>query len=108
MLETVGLTVLTAADGDETIEVFRKHADQIDCVLLDLTMPKMDGEEAYDELRRISDDVPIIMSSGYTREEIEQRFADRDIAGFIHKPYEFRTLMETLSRVLQQRTSRDS
>ena len=107
MLETVGLTVLTAADGDEAIELFRKHADQIDCVLLDLTMPKMDGEEAYDELRRIRDDVSVIMSSGYTSEEIEQRFAGRDIAGFIHKPYEFRTLIEILSRVLRQRTSRE-
>ena len=50
MLEQAGLTVMTASDGRQAVEVFREHADELAAVLLDLTMPEMDGEEALDEI----------------------------------------------------------
>ena len=53
MVEEAGFSVLTAGDGEEAIRLFRQHQHEIVCVLLDLTMPKMDGQETFRELRRI-------------------------------------------------------
>ncbi len=76
LLERIGLEVLIAADGCEALQVYQEHQDRIDCVVLDLTMPKMDGEETYRELRRIAPDVPIVLSSGFAEREVAARFAD--------------------------------
>ena len=100
MLQRLGLTVLIARDGREGVDVFREHQDEIACVVLDMIMPHMDGEEAFGELRRISSDVPVIMSSGYDEERVTRRFADKDLAGFIQKPYEFQELRNAMRSVL--------
>ena len=100
MLQRLGLTVLIARDGREGVEVFREHQDEIACVVLDMIMPHMDGEEAFGELRRISSDVPVIMSSGYDEERVTRRFAGKDLAGFIQKPYEFQKLRNAMHSVL--------
>ena len=100
MLERAGFTVLTAPDGPQAVELFRQHADEIACVLLDLTMPHMDGEETFHELRRIRDDVRVIMSSGHNEQEVAQRFAGQGLAGFIQKPYRRAELLGKLQEVL--------
>ena len=109
MLERLGFRVLTAPDGRAAVEVFRQRtwhakepAEQIVCVLLDLTMPQMDGGETYLELRRIRPDVPVILSSGYNQQEVSQRFAGKGLAGFLQKPYQGSTLRRELRRVLEQ------
>ncbi len=99
-LENMGLTVLTAADGYEALEVFREKMDEIACVLLDLTMPRMGGEEAFRELRRLRDDVPVILSSGYSEDEVAKRFIGRGLAGFLKKPCTAADLMAKLWEVL--------
>lgn len=66
--------------------------------VMDLTMPRMDGEEAFRELRRISTDVRVVISSGYNKQEVTRKFLGKDVAGFIQKPYN----LETLGKVLQQ------
>jgi len=100
MLQRLGLTVLTACDGREGLEVFGEHKDEIACVILDMIMPHMDGEEAFGELRRICSDVPVIMSSGYDEQRVTRRFAGKDLAGFIQKPYEFKELRNAMRSVL--------
>jgi PAS domain S-box-containing protein len=100
MLEKIGFEVLTASDGREALSVFRERVDEITCVVLDLTMPHMDGEECFRELRRIRNDVPILMSSGYNEQEIEQRFAGNILTGFIQKPYKLSTLKAKLQAVV--------
>src|SRR4030042_2947153 len=100
MLVKLGFQVLTAADGREGLEVFRTHKEAIDCVLLDLTMPKMDGEEAFQELSRLKSDVKVILSSGYNEQNVIKQFAGNGPAGFIQHPYTLTTLREALSRVL--------
>lgn len=100
MLTLLGFRVLTAADGDEGLGVFRVQQAEIDCVILDLTMPRMGGEETFRELQRLRSDVRVILSSGYHEHELRQRFIGRGIAGFIQKPYTVARLLETLSRVL--------
>lgn len=101
MLERMGFRVLTAVDGEDAVRVFRERVDKISCVLLDLTMPNMDGEAAMHELRRIREDVKIILSSGYDEQEISRRFTGNAPAGFIQKPYLFGKLRYELERVLK-------
>jgi CheY-like chemotaxis protein len=100
-LAGAGLQVLTAADGMDAVVSFREHADEIGCVLLDLTMPLMDGATTLELLRQIRPDVPIILSSGYDEQEATRRFAGRGLAGFLQKPYELKALKAELQRVLQ-------
>ena len=100
ILEEAGYSVMTARDGKEGVEMFSECADEITVVLLDLTMPNMDGEETFRELCKIRSDVPVILSSGYNEEEIATRFDGQGLAGFIHKPYHVQNLMETLEQIL--------
>ncbi len=103
MIENLGFRVMTARDGVEAVEVFRLQSRNIDCVVLDLTMPRMDGEETFHRLRQIHAGVPVIISSGYDEQEVTQRFVGRGLAGFIQKPYNFKSLQETLEKVLRNR-----
>ena len=89
-----------AADGREALEVYREHADLIDFVLLDLTMPIMDGEETLCEMRRLYPDVLVILCSGYNEQVAVQRFADKGLAGFLQKPYTMTTLKEKILAIL--------
>jgi two-component system, cell cycle sensor histidine kinase and response regulator CckA len=101
MLKRLGMTVLVACDGRQGIDIFAQHADEIDCVLLDLTMPQLDGEQTFRELRRIAPDVRVIISSGYSEQEVNQRFRGESIAGFLHKPYEIKKLAQILRGALE-------
>lgn len=100
MLERVGFEVLTSADGREAVDVFRDNADRIDCVVLDLTMPHLNGDQAFSELRRIKPDVKVILSSGYNEQDATQRFAGKGLTGFLQKPYESVSLVAKLREVL--------
>jgi two-component system cell cycle sensor histidine kinase/response regulator CckA len=81
-----GFEVLTAADGQQAIDVFRTNHDQIVCVVLDLTMPKMGGDEVFAELRRIDPNVRVILTSGYGEQDMMARFAGQRVFGFVEKP----------------------
>jgi two-component system cell cycle sensor histidine kinase/response regulator CckA len=101
MLTSLGCTVLTAADGREALEVFGEHREEITLVLLDLTMPHMDGEEAFRELRLIDPEVRVIISSGYTEKDVTSRFAGQAPVGFLQKPYSMAELTERLRAALE-------
>ena len=96
MIERLGFRCVTAADGEEATTYFRIHSDEISVVLLDLTMPHMDGEETFRELRKLKPDVRVVLSSGYNEQDVTQRFAGKGLAGFIQKPYKLATLTEIL------------
>ncbi len=87
LLEQAGFAVVGAADGIEAVDYYRKHSDEISCVLLDLTMPRMGGEETFQELRKIRDDVRVVVSSGFSEQEVVCKFADGGVVGFVQKPY---------------------
>jgi len=99
-LERIGYTVLTATDGREAIEIFRRHAEEITCVLLDLTMPHLDGEEVFREMRHIRPSVKVILSSGYNEQDATQQFSGKGLAGFIQKPYTPTDLVTNLKSIL--------
>jgi two-component system cell cycle sensor histidine kinase/response regulator CckA len=97
MLSKKGFTVLTAADGQEGLDTFREQQDKIDLVLLDLTMPVLNGEELFRELRRIDPNVRVLLASGYSEEEATKRFAGRGLSGFVRKPFEGRKLLAAIA-----------
>ena len=103
MLKELGFETITANDGREGIEIFRQTPD-IAFVILDLTMPHMDGEQCFRELRQLQPDVKVIMSSGYNEQEVTQLFLGKGLAGFIQKPYRFSTLQEAVQNLLAQST----
>jgi PAS domain S-box-containing protein len=98
MLEKAGFTVLVASDGREALEAFRLDKDNIALVILDLTMPHLDGDACYRELRQVRSDVRVLLSSGYNEQDVVTRFAGKGLAGFIQKPY---TTQELLAKVKQ-------
>jgi CheY-like chemotaxis protein len=100
MVELCGFTVITAHDGMEAVAQFREHADEIDIVLLDLTMPNMDGITAMGEIYRIKPDARVILSCGFNRDELSGRLAAAAPNGFIRKPYNIKVLATELQRVM--------
>jgi len=100
-LEQLGFTVLTATDGQRGVEVFRQHADEIALVILDVTMPHMNGPQALEEIRRIRADTQFLLSSGYDEREVRSRAEANGWAGFIHKPYDLDDLAEKVRTVIQ-------
>ena len=71
-----------------------------------MTMPHMDGVETFHELKKIRDDVVVILSSGYDEQEVSRRFAGAGIAGFVEKPYTRATLCNAIRRVLDSSTAK--
>jgi DNA-binding NtrC family response regulator len=94
-LERAGLSVLTARDGREGVETFRQFADEIRVVFLDRTMPDISGEQAFEEIRLIRPTARIVLVSGYSEERAARPFADKELAGFLQKPFRPQTLLET-------------
>ncbi|MBU2502172.1 PAS domain-containing protein [bacterium] len=96
MLERLGVSTIPAADGRRAMAAYREHRDRIDGVLLDLTMPVMDGEETFMELRRLDPRLPIVICSGYSEKEVERRFFGKGLTGFLSKPYSLASLRDVL------------
>jgi PAS domain S-box-containing protein len=95
MLQEFGFTTITANDGREAVEIFKQNPD-VAFVILDLTMPHMDGEQCFMELKHLKPDVKVIMSSGYSEHEVTQKFAGKGLAGFIPKPYKLSDLRNAI------------
>ena len=102
MLRRVGYEVLTAEDGQQAIKVFADKPGQIDCVLLDLAMPNLDGQETLRELRLIQPDVKVLLSSGYNEQDAINRYAGMHLADFIQKPYSSTDLVDAVDKVLSR------
>ena len=87
ILESGGFRVIAASDGHDALHAYKEHSTEIDCVVLDLTMPGMGGEDTYEELRRLHCDVPVILGSGYFHAELREQFKDAGFAAVLQKPY---------------------
>ena len=95
-----GLKVLQAEDGVVALEVLADPEVAVDVVLLDMTMPNMDGEEAFRRIRRLRPELRVVLSSGYNEQEATSRFVGKGLAGFLQKPYRARDLIELVHEVL--------
>jgi PAS domain S-box-containing protein len=99
MLKSRDMKVLEAANGREGIEIYREHGNTISLVLLDTTMPEMNGEEVFKQLRQINPDVKVILISGYNEQDATSFFVGKGLAGFIQKPFTLEKLMEKLNEL---------
>lgn len=100
MLEAFGFKVLVAHDGIEGVETFRNSKSSITLILMDLTMPRMDGEQTFRELRRLKGDVKVILMSGFNEQEAIARFTGKGLAGFLQKPFKPEDLRDKLQEIL--------
>ncbi len=96
MLETLGLKVVTATDGRDALRTYQARREEIALIIMDLTMPHMDGNEAFRELRRIDPDVKVIICSGFSEAEISQKFIGKGTVGFLQKPFQLTELHQTI------------
>src|SRR5438309_845542 len=86
LLGEAGYHVVTAQSGFEALDLFRRQPQGFHLVLLDLTMPFMDGEETFHRLREIRADIPVVLCTGFIRQDRLDRLMKAGIAGFLRKP----------------------
>jgi PAS domain S-box-containing protein len=100
MLMWQGFSVLAAKDGVEAVEIFRQHADEIRCVLCDLTMPRMDGWETLTALRQLAPGLPVILASGYSEAHVMAGDHPERPQAFLNKPYGLQQLQQAIRQAL--------
>jgi len=98
MLEQCGFAVVTAEDGVEAIERLREQPSAIDAVILDMTMPRLSGEDTYRGLLEVRRDLPVIVASGYSEQDTIDRFGSPRPAAFLKKPYRMGELKLAIER----------
>ncbi len=103
LVERLGFEALTARDGLEAVELFRQHVDDVALVLLDLSMPRMDGLAAFKEMRRMKSTARVILSSGFDERDATQRFEGEGLAGFVQKPYLLEDVEAAIERAMEGR-----
>ena len=102
MLEQGGLSVITARNGAQALEILDLSPDRFLFVMLDVHMPKMNGQETFDRLRRIRPDLPVLFSSGFGERELLERIEKDENADFIRKPYRKQKLLRIVRRLLHE------
>jgi PAS domain S-box-containing protein len=96
----LGFHVVEASDGEEAVAIFQQRKGEFSLVLMDLTMPRMDGREAFLRMREIAPEVPVVLTSGFSESDAVSDFAGRGLAGFLPKPYQRRQFDEIMQKAL--------
>lgn len=102
ILQRVGFRVISAPDGLQGLKLFREYTEDISLVILDMTMPVMDGKKTFQELKLIKSDIPVIVTSGYNEEQAIKTMGVSNIAGFIQKPYKSNNLVKLIKKVIDR------
>jgi two-component system, cell cycle sensor histidine kinase and response regulator CckA len=100
VLESAGFNVLLAADGRQGLELFEQNPAAIRCVVLDLTMPRLGGEDTFREMKVRFPEVRVVLMSGYTEQEVTAHFAGKGLAGFMQKPFRAEDLLSKVRLAL--------
>jgi PAS domain S-box-containing protein len=99
-LKSKGYKTLTAANGKEAVDIYEEKQDQIDAVLMDLTMPVMNGQDACTEMQKLNPNVPIVLASGFSEPDLVAQFGGNGTIAFLQKPYMINVLLETIESVI--------
>lgn len=99
-LRAAGMDVVQASDGETAIELFRDRADEIDCVLLDLGLPGMSGEEVFGRLLEIRSDARIVVATGSIEDAVLDGLRARGLRGVVHKPSSIDVIRDTVLRAI--------
>jgi signal transduction histidine kinase/CheY-like chemotaxis protein len=100
-LEMLGAEVFVSENGFEGIDIYKRHHQVIDLIILDMIMPGMDGRETFVQLQKINPGLKVILSSGYSEVELLRQFAEGEIIRFLKKPYRFEKLTSEINQALQ-------
>ncbi len=101
MLKRLGYRVLKAHSGYEGLQLFKENKSKIDFIISDLEMPKMNGKEVMDKLRKIDPQIKVMLSSGALTDADEKTVMNKGFNGFLKKPYSMNTLCEKMSEILR-------
>jgi two-component system cell cycle sensor histidine kinase/response regulator CckA len=102
MLKRAGFIVETAGTGEQALASVEREPDHVDAVLLDMTMPKVSGAEVFRRLRAIRPGLPVVLMSGYSSEEVLDRFGVEGLNGFVQKPFMPGALVRMVTNALGQ------
>ncbi len=100
LLRTLGYRSIRAGSGHQAVQIYRQTQEEIDLVILDMTMPGMSGGETYHRLKAIDENVKVLLSSGYSITGLAKETLDQGAVGFIQKPFTLETLSQKLREVL--------
>lgn len=100
ILQAVGYTVLTAANGQEGVDLYLQHQDQIRAVLLDMAMPVMSGREAFLEMQKINPEVKVLLASGFRKDNRVDEILQLGVKDFLQKPYTIIGLALAIKKVI--------
>jgi CheY-like chemotaxis protein len=103
VLVRAGFTVQVAADGAEALTILRERHQEFACVLLDMMMPRLTGEETFRELRQFAPALPVLLSSGYNQQDATSHFVGQGLAGFVQKPYRGEDLVAAVQAAILPR-----
>jgi len=102
MLESLGYSVLSAESGKDAVEIVKEKKDELDLVILDMIMPQVDGEQAYDLIKEIVPNMKVLLSSGYSINGQAQKILDKGCDGFIQKPFNMVELSRKIRTIIGQ------
>lgn len=100
MLEKLGFSVLTAANGKEAIDIYRNNKDRIGLVVMDMIMPGMGAGDTCEQLQAIDPGIKVLLSSGYGVDQHTSEVLKRGCKGFIQKPFNMQVLSEKIGEIL--------
>ena len=100
ILERAGFQVMTAPDGQEALELYQQHGREIRLVVLDMTMPRLDGQGCFLAMRALNPRAKIVLASGYSEQEVLAHFVGKGLAGFVQKPYTTDQLLGKIRDIL--------
>ncbi len=102
LLEALGLSVHACDDGESALAFYREHSAEVRLVLLDARMPGMDGERTLREMQRVRGDVRVVLSTGLTEPNAAGQFAQGELAGFLHKPFDLEEFADIVRAALEK------
>jgi CheY-like chemotaxis protein len=102
VLRGAGYSVLVAADGNEALELYRAHGDQIDLILLDVIMPGPDGKAVYKQVRLHNPTLPVLFCSGYSGGSISEHLVEDMPVNLLQKPFKTEELLFLVRELLDR------
>jgi PAS domain S-box-containing protein len=105
VLKGLGMEVVTTRDGQEAVDCYQSHNGNFDLVLMDLTMPRLGGLEAFSKMREFNPAVKALLMSGYNEESATAEFADHGLVGFLQKPFRVKELRAIVIEKLRALTA---
>lgn len=95
-LDTFGFATIGANDGNAAVDTYTQQKGDIDCIIVDMSMPGMDGEQTFNALRETGPTPPVLLASGHSAEEMQERYGTVGFSGYLQKPFQIASLADVV------------